>query len=281
MEDCCVAGLSDDHVHSCAGSMDAPASVLDLCQFAVELGLSGLCFTEHLDFRQELPSYGYYQYALVARAIDEARAQYGNILEIRLGLEVEYESSYESEIPAVLVELPVDFILGSVHTYRGKHFLDYRNEGVSVLPAEELAGLYRHYFSEYRRMLRAGLVDCLGHLDYPAKAGLRTKDGAPAPGYVDALEETLALAVAQGVGLEVNTRNASAGAPLAAPEYAVQRYVALGGRIITLGSDTHRLEHLADGLPLGRDVLRRAGLHYQTVFRQRKAENLPFYSEYV
>ena len=274
-----VAGLADDHVHSCAGSIDAPASVLELCASAVELRLARLCFTEHLDFLPALPSYGYYQITRVTRAIEEARARYGGVLEIRMGLEVEYESGYEAEIPGVLAGLPVDFILGAVHTFRGKHFIAYRDEGLCVLPPEELGELYRHYFAEYRRLLRAGLVDCLAHLDYPAKVGLRTADGAPAPGYAEELDETLALAVTMGVGLEINTGKTRVGGALAAPEAAVRRYVALGGRILTLGSDTHRREHLADGLPLGRDVLRRAGLNYQTVFRQRQAVCLPFHDE--
>lgn len=269
-----VAGLADDHIHSTAGSADAHSTVQQLCRRAVARGLQRICITEHLDFDHSLPEYGYYRYENALRAIESAREQFGETLEIRMGLEVDFESRFLAEMPDVLAPLPVDFLLGAVHVYQGKHFAFFRANGCAEMTAEEAGQLYRHYFAEVRALIRSRLVDCVAHLDYPAKVGICTVDGTAIPGYAEELAETLALAVDCGTGLEVNTRRSREGAPLAAPETAIQQYVALGGAILTLGSDTHHCDHLADGLELGRAALRRAGLTSQTVFRRRQPEQI-------
>lgn len=268
--------LADDHVHSTAGSADARATVDELCRLAVSKGLTRVCFTEHLDFDRNLPEYGYYIYANVKQAIEHARVQFSKNLEITMGLEVDFEPRFADEIPGVLRQLPVDFVLGSVHVYQGMHFARFREIGKNVLPITELADLYRSYFSDVRAMIRANIADSIAHLDYPAKVSIRAAEDAPIPGYDDELAATLELAVAYGVGLEINTKRSRAGAPLAAPASAVMRYIQLGGNRLTLGSDTHGCEQLADGLEIGKTVLKDAGLNYQTVFRQRQAERLYF-----
>lgn len=269
-----VAGLADDHVHSIAGSADAGSTVMELGRRAVARGLCRICVTEHLDFDQELPEYGYYVYETAYRAVETARERFSDRLEIAMGLEVDFETRFLADIARALPHYPVDFLLGAVHVYQGMHFYEIRDEGQSVMTAEALTAFYRHYFSELRALIRHGLVDCVAHLDYPARVGIRSVDGKPASNYADELDETLALAVACGVGMEINTRRARGGTPLAAPGSAVQRYVALGGSIITLGSDTHHCAQLADGLELGRAAILDAGLGAQAVFRRRRAEYL-------
>ncbi len=263
-------GLFDDHVHSSAGSADARMSVHALCATAVARGLRGVCITDHLDFDRSLPEYGFYHYDWVLREIELARKAFAGQLEIRMGLEVDCAAEYLVEMRSVLLRYPVDFLLGAIHYDQGVHFTRVE-PAARRFTADELSGIYRRYFAALRAVIRSGLFDSLAHLDYPGKLGFRTADGAPAPGYTDELEETLALAVEYGVGIEINTKRSRAGAPLAAPEAAVVRYVALGGRTITLGSDAHLPEQVADGLELGWTALRQAGLPGPTIFRNRRA----------
>lgn len=276
-----VTGLSDDHVHSCLGSFDARATVNALCARAVACGLRSLCITEHLDYDRSLPEYGFFVFDTVRQAIDDARECYGAQLDIRMGLEVDFSPA---SLPAILdtgARYPVDYLLGAVHTYQGKHFSWFRAEGCLEHSAEELGRMYADYFAQTRQMIRTGVVDCIAHLDYPAKAGIRASLDAPIPGYAEELEETLALAVAHGIGLEVNTKRCRVGAPTAASTDAVRRYVALGGRRLALGSDAHNVEQLADGLEIGRALLLQVGIAEQTVFRQRRAEGIALVEELI
>lgn len=265
-----VVGLSDDHLHSIAGSEDARATVLEMCAAADALGLRSLCFTEHIDFDRDLPEYGYYQRDRVLREIDAARARFGDGLEIRTGLEIDFEPRLAAEVAGIAREMPVDFVLGAVHSFQGVHYAHMAAAGAALAP-DELSRIYRRYFAEVRELIELGAVDCLAHLDYPGRAGLRARDGSPVPGHADELEATLALAAMRGVGVEINTRGRRAGLPPQASEAAVRRYIALGGEVVTLGSDAHRPEQLGEGLEAGRAALRRAGRDYQTVFRGRRA----------
>ena len=262
--------LADDHVHSRIGSFDADASMLVLCQAACARGLRRLCFTEHLDFDPRLPEYGYYQYDVVHRAFEEACVRYEGKLELALGLEVDFDSAFLPDIVAFVPKLRVDFILGSVHTYQGIHFMQHRAEATGVWTPDELSLLYRHYFTEHRAMLRAGIIDGIAHLDYPAKLGLRQANMPPPGGYDEELAETLTLAAACGVALEINTRRASQGETTAASQDIVQRFVSCGGSLLTLGSDTHRCDQVGDGLNIGLQIIHHAGICGQTIFRQRR-----------
>ena len=117
------------------------------------------------------------------------------------------------------------------------------------------------------------MADCLAHVDYPAKRGMRAADGRPVDGYDAELAATLALAVELGVGIELNTKNVRAGAPLAAPPAALRQYLAHGGRQVTLGSDTHGVEQLGDGLEIARVLLSEYGVA-PVFFRGRKAVSI-------
>ena len=53
--------MIDYHVHS-IHSGDSPARVREMCLRAVEIGISEICFTEHLDFTPTDISYGSFVY---------------------------------------------------------------------------------------------------------------------------------------------------------------------------------------------------------------------------
>jgi histidinol-phosphatase (PHP family) len=264
-----MSGLVDDHVHSTAGSADARDTVHALCARAVEIGLAGLCFTEHLDFNRALPEYGYYAFDRAREAVEAARDRFGDRLEIRMGLEVDFEPGNAAEIAETVPRLPVDFVLGAVHMVGGTHIVKHAEAGRGW-PADRLAAFYREYFAAMRALIHCGVADCLAHVDYPAKVGLHAADGWPIDGYDDEMEATLALAVEAGVGVEINAKRVRTGAPFAPPPTALRRFLALGGRHVTLGSDTHSIEQLGDGLALARDLLRDAGA-VPVVFRGRRA----------
>jgi histidinol-phosphatase (PHP family) len=268
------AAQIDDHTHTTAGSSDALSSMAELCARAVELGLRSLCFTEHVDYDTTLSEYGYFNFDRIRREFAAAQAAYAGRLELRLGLEVDFRPSFRSRMLDDLPHYPVDFVLGSVHSYRDCHLLEVRRTR-PVWTLDELGALYAGYFSDLRLLIETGMVDSLAHFDYPSKLGMRPDDPAGIPGYDDELEATLALAVARGVGIEVNTKRADRDAPLAASEAMLRRYRALGGTRVTLGSDAHRVKDLGAALSIGVAAMCAAGIPYLTRYCQRTPEQIP------
>lgn len=261
---------ADDHLHSRHGSFDAESSLLELAKTAINKGLARICVTEHLDFECDLPEYGFFNYEICHRAIEDTREKFSGQLEIAFGLEVDFDSHNLKEIAETLRTMAVDFILGSVHSYPGGYFHEIRHSS-SPLSENELSRLYNHYFYEHQIMIKEGLVDAVAHLDYPALIGVRSFDSIPPPGYEEAMNNTIDLAVFHKIALEINTRNALINQRnTAATEKVVTQYVALGGRFLTLGSDAHHADKLGNGLEIGLNIIHRAGLPEQTIYRKRR-----------
>ena len=85
----------------------------------------------------------------------------------------------------------------------------------------------------------------------------------------DQLDQVLRTVIHTGHAIEVNThggREISEWLPI------LRRYRALGGELVTLGSDAHRPVHVARGLRQAAGLLQEAGFRYVTVYRRRRPE---------
>ena len=82
--------------------------------------------------------------------------------------------------------------------------------------------------------------------------------------------------IRRGKGLECNTGGLKYGLRHPNPtEEVLVRYRDLGGEILTVGSDAHKPEHLGYDFDYCRELLKRCGFKYYTVFHQRKPVFLP------
>ena len=52
------------------------------------------------------------------------------------------------------------------------------------------------------------------------------------------------------------------------------RYYELGGRMVTIGSDSHREEHFAYGIPEVQEMLKEIGFTELTYFEERKPKTI-------
>ena len=52
----------------------------------------------------------------------------------------------------------------------------------------------------------------------------------------------------------------------------IKRYKQLGGKIITIGSDTHKIEDLASDFDVAIDILKQAGFDEIAVYHKRKPD---------
>ncbi len=255
---------TDYHLHSSC-SDDGHASVLEMCEAAIQAGLRDVCFTEHLDFDRSDPGYGFFDYAAFAAAVGEARARYAGRLVIRKGIEFDYRRAYGVEPGECLAAMDFDFVMGSVHTAAGVP--------IYGLSAEELAGLdlrdlEREYLAETAALVASGWCQGLGHFDYVFKQAPLLVEPYRDADYWEAVEKILAACVAVGVALEVNTHHVwDRGMGLAADAEILRRYRRLGGRRVTVGSDAHRPGDVAHAFPDAEQALHEAGFREVTGFQ--------------
>ncbi len=89
----------------------------------------------------------------------------------------------------------------------------------------------------------------------------------------DVVAEILRRVVADGKGIEVNTSGIRYGLGEFQPARAVlELYRDLGGRVVTVGSDSHRPEHLGSYLRLAQRELAELGFEGVWTFRRHEGE---------
>lgn len=260
-------GLVDCHVHSSC-SVDSSAEMEELCRRAVELGLSEICFTEHVDFDPAEVNTGYFRYESYRERIRESRGRFGAHLKIGAGVEIDYNRRFESDIADFLRGKTFDFVLGSVHYLNGFNVSEPRASDYFEGRDREIA--YGRYFDEVEHCVRSGMFDALGHLDLVKRFGVHVYGPFEIGPFTDRIERILRLMVEQGMGLEVNTSGLRQAPKEPYPSAEVLRmYKACGGEIVTVGSDAHTTDDVAKGIEEAVRLLRTMDFDSIWVFERR------------
>ena len=131
--------------------------------------------------------------------------------------------------------------------------------------------LLREYFENCLAVARWDKPDAIAHLGFLKRYAVRdgvTLDYTP---YNDLIEEILRTLIATGKALEVNTSGFRYGLPEWIPGIEIwRRYRAMGGELVTIGSDAHRPEDIGAGHKEAQQMLRELGFTRFFYFRARK-----------
>ena len=115
--------------------------------------------------------------------------------------------------------------------------------------------------------------NCLGHLDYISRYGPYDDKSVNHTLYQEIIDEILKTLISKGKGIEVNTSGYKERGNCGFPSFEqVQRYYELGGRIITVGTDSHTSDRVGEHVE---DVLReyeRIGFKDVSTFTKRVRE---------
>jgi len=251
----------DTHLHTVRSPDARPDALLDAyAAVALERGISELAITDHVDFDPAAPAYRFSTFEQRERDVREAAERWApHGVAIRLGVEVTYERAYEGEIRAWLGAHRHDFVIGSVHS--GPASLYEPDRVAAYIAGKTLREATAPYFDEVEAAARSGLFDSVGHLDVIKRwlaPHVPTEAFAAQP---ELYEPALRALVETGTALEVNASGLRQLPRETYPNAAVvRRYLELGGRAVTVGSDAHRLEWFAYGLGEAYRIARDAGV---------------------
>ncbi|MEM2093816.1 MAG: histidinol-phosphatase HisJ family protein [Candidatus Bathyarchaeia archaeon] len=226
--------LVDYHVHSLF-SADGRSSIEELCESAVQIGLSEIGFAEHLDFGSEGVLLDYEKYT---STIEKVKEKFEGILTIRKGVEVDYQTRYLDEITQWLKERDFEFTIGSVHFVNGKPI------DLGILDPGTLASLYPSYCHEVILSIKSGLFNIIGHFDLISLFTKVSKDVKKI--HVPMVLEAL---LNSDVHLEINSRGFREGRNETIPGTEIlQDYFRLGGSRVSIGSDAHSANAVGSGV---------------------------------
>ena len=257
------------HSSFSAGS-DTPMEVM--IHSAVETGLQGITFTEHLDpdypvtpdnldFSLNIPAY--------KEKLAELSDIYKDKIQVRFGIELGLQMHLGEYFDSLLSQTPFDFVIGSSHLVHGydpyyPEFFEGRKEFLC----------YMEYFESILENISAyDGFDVYGHIDYVVRYGPNKNREYSYGRYKDILDEILKKLISMGKGIELNTGGYHYGLGEPNPCTAViRRYRELGGEIITIGADAHTPDKIACAFDKAASVLEACGFRYYTIFKDRKPE---------
>jgi histidinol-phosphatase (PHP family) len=224
---------------------------------AAAQGLAELGFTDHDNLAAEVG------WDLIAHL----RTAYPS-LSIKLGLEVDYLPERQMEIGALLGTMPLDYVLGSVHTVDGFQFDVWEER--SGYDAWEPDALYRRYYQLLVQAIQLGCFDILAHLDVIKVFGFRPLSDAT----------RLALPVIKaakraGLAVEINSNGWHKPVAEVYPARPILEACFDLGIPITLGSDAHQPEQVGRDLETARELAWQVGYRQVAAFQQRRRYMLP------
>ncbi|MDI6709857.1 MAG: histidinol-phosphatase HisJ family protein [Bacillota bacterium] len=267
--------MFDYHVHT-RFSPDARMSMLAACRRALEIGLTEISFTDHLDYYYPgSPLKWEFEYRDYAREIERCAESAGGGLRVLKAVELGLHPAANERNAAFIKTHAFDFVIGSVHIVGDK---DLDNGRFFV--GRSLGEAGRLYLEAVNRNVRAfPHFNVLGHADlfkrYLHFLSCRPED-IDWSLYWDIVEDTFKVLIASGRGIEVNTSGYRNALRCTYPGLELLKlYRRLGGEVVTLGSDAHRPEHVGLRFDLGRELLLAAGFRYVAAFRGGRPRFVP------
>lgn len=225
---------TDHHVHT-RFSPDSNADVIKYITTAKELGLKYVLFTDHMDFGTKEPYFmehiNYDEYIGYMKGLENEYS-----LPIKIGIEIGYEKNYRQEIEEFLKRYDFDFVISSIHYGEDKDF--YLGD---FFAGKDKYEAYLEYFKLVLEMVQ-NFTDysVVGHLDFITRYGPYEDKHYRYEDYRDIIDEILKEIIKNNKGIEVNTSGLRGGLGVTFPkDQVILRYKELGGKYITVGSDSH------------------------------------------
>ena len=264
--------LWDQHMH-CNFSGDSDALPEDMIKAGIAHGLSGICFTDHLDYDYpEEPNIFLLDFDNYFKVLPDLRKKYADKISVNIGIELGLQPQAAGQNLAVAEKYPFDFIIGSSHVVN--HMDPYYPE---FFAGRDEDAAYMEYFESVLENINSDVdFDVYGHIDYVVRYGPNKNAFYTYEKFKDIIDEILTQLISKEKGIEVNTGGFKYGLGHPNPtEDIIKRYRELGGEIITMGADAHVPEYVAYEFDKAAHIIKNCGFKYYTVFKNRKAEFIP------
>lgn len=271
----------DYHVHT-NYSDDSEYLMEDVIKDAIDMGMKEICFTDHVDYgikvdqenltKEEIVelSKGHefaplnVHYPRYFTEIENLQKKYSKI-SIKKGMEFGVQVHTIPMYKKLFHQYDFDFIILSCHQVENKEFWtqDFQR-GKTQKEYNE------RYYQEILKVVKEYKdYSVLGHLDLITRYD---KNGIyPFDQVKDIITDILKIVIDDGKGIEVNTSSHRYGLNDLTPSRDILKlYKELGGKIITIGSDSHKKKHLGAFIEETKKELINLGFQYYCTFENMK-----------
>ena len=263
--------------HSCDSGKEPEHAVIS----AINNGLSGIAITDHSDLRlfepynipEELPASG--------RDADMLAEKYKCQIEVFSGIEISDAAipKYRDRLSRAFGFYDYDILLASAHIVDldGRE-CEFSSTDFSEFDTKTLERLLNVYFEYLLITVYENDFSTLCHLTYPLRYinGLYFKN-IGIDGNIKKIEDIFKVIIDKKTALEINTAKCIAENPSAfCPEKELlELYISLGGKMFTLGSDSHIAGSEGRGFTAAAEFLKEHGINGCYYFKKK----MPVYYE--
>lgn len=254
--------LADYHMHT-NYSNDSTYEMEDVVLKAIALGLDEICFTEHSDYG----TMGDYvvDYDAYYQGFLKVKEKYKDHITMKFGCEFGVQRHTIQNYKNDFQKYPFDFIILSNHQIDDIEFWTYQYQK-NKTQEEYHRGYYQAIYDVIKEF---DDYSVLGHLDLMKRydqLGDYSDENVH-----DILTCILKHVVEHEKGIEVNTSCFRYGLKDLTPShYILKLYKELGGKIITIGSDSHEESHVGCRIQYVKDELKKLGFEYFCTFEKMK-----------
>ncbi|MDM8534358.1 histidinol-phosphatase HisJ family protein [Clostridiaceae bacterium HSG29] len=236
--------MIDLHVHSNFSS-DSNEEMEDIIKEAINRNIEIIAFTDHIDYEYSDPNISFdFDISEYFYEIERLKNKYNSRIKILKGLELGLQSHIIEKLNKVSNKYEFDFIIGSFHTVERKDL--YNGDYYKSKTPEEMWDVYLD--EVYETIKNFNNFSVLGHLDLIKRYSESVRE-VDFSYYKNKLEKIFNIIIEKEIGIEVNTSglrgNYGLNETLPSKEI-LKLYYDLGGRIITIGSDSHDKSTLGD-----------------------------------
>ena len=261
--------MLDYHVHTslcnhASGTMEA------YIRQGIAAGLSEICFLDHLTLHERgrhmsmAPS----DVPLYYQTIRRLGQTYKNDIQVKAGLEIDYDPENLSEIKKIIQPYDFDVIGGSVH------FIDKMNivssKDTKLREQETIDVICADYLFLMEEMIENMAIDIICHLDITKKFGRR-----PSAAVKEKFEDVLSKIRYKNLAVELNTSGFNHAANEFYPDPDLLKKCFENNIRVTLGSDAHAPGQVARHFDEAMALLRETGYGAVTAFHRQAAYDVP------
>ncbi len=267
--------FADYHVHTYY-SDDSDYPMEDVIKDGISLGLDEICFTDHVDYgvkrdhddprgmlKREFDGVvlSNVDYPKYFAEIESLRKKYEGKINIKQGLEFGIQTTTITDFEKLFNKYPLDFVIMSVHQVDNLEF--WHQDFQRGKKQDEYNYLYYKEILDVIKVYKDYSI--LGHVDSIVRYDLAGE--YPFEKIRDIVTEILKTAISDNKGIEINTSCFRYGLKDLTPSRDIIRlYKELGGKIITIGSDSHKKEHLANKIKETKNELLDMGFEYYCAY---------------
>lgn len=235
--------MIDLHIHS-SFSADSTQDLEEIIKESIKRNIDIISITDHIDYDYTDSSIEFeFNILDYLKEVEYLQKKYSDKIKILKGIELGLQPHLKKKLDKVSKNHRFDFIIGSFHTcdkkdlYLGDYYKDKTDKEAWDFYLDEV----------YETINEFDNFSVIGHLDIIKRYSDSVRE-VDISYYKKKLKKIFKLIIDKNIGLEVNTSGLrkSYGLGKTLPSYDILKiYNDCGGKLITIGSDSHSIDTLA------------------------------------